>query len=51
MQPRSQTQVTPEEARAIAKEAYSCGFPLVDSYRILYSYFVDRNDPEFKKRR
>jgi len=51
MQPRSQTQVTPEEARAIAKEAYIYGFPLVDSYRILYSYFVDRNDPEFKKRR
>jgi hypothetical protein len=32
--------VTPEEARAIAKEAYIYGFPLVDSYRILYSYFV-----------
>jgi len=40
--------LTPEEARAIAKEAYIYGFPLVDSYRILYSYFVDRNDPEFK---
>jgi hypothetical protein len=39
---------TPEEARAIAKEAYIYGFPLVDSYRILYSYFVDRSDPEFK---
>jgi hypothetical protein len=36
------------EARAIAKEAYIFGFPLVDSYRIQYSYFVDRNDPEFK---
>src|SRR3712207_1659733 len=37
-----------EEARAIAKEATVYGFPLVDSYRIQYSYFIDRNDPEFK---
>ncbi len=37
-----------EEARAIAKEAYIYGFPLVDSYRIQYSYFVDRSDPEYK---
>ena len=29
--------VTPEQARAIAKEAYIYGFPLVDSYRIQYS--------------
>jgi len=42
------TEVTPEEARAIAKEAYIYGFPLVDHYRIFYSYFVDKNDPEFK---
>ena len=40
--------VTPEEARAIAKDAYIYGFPLVDSYRIQYGYFVDRNSPEFK---
>ncbi len=40
--------VTPMEARAIAKEATIYGFPLVDSYRIQNSYFVDRNSPEFK---
>ena len=40
--------LTPAEARAIAKEAYIYGFPLVDSYRIQYSYFVDRQNPEFK---
>src|SRR6266403_844506 len=40
--------VTPAEARAIAKEAYIYGFPLVDNYRIQYSYFVDRQTPEFK---
>jgi hypothetical protein len=40
--------LSPNEARAIAKEAYIYGFPLVDSYRILYSYFVDRSSPEYK---
>jgi hypothetical protein len=39
---------TPEEARAIAKDAYIYGFPLVDSYRIQHSYFVDRGGPEYK---
>jgi hypothetical protein len=37
-----------EQARAIAKDAYIYGFPLVDNYRVLHSYFVDRNNPEFK---
>ena len=32
--------LTAEEARSIAKEAYIYGFPLVDNYRIQYSYFV-----------
>src|SRR5436190_19022134 len=41
-------EITPTEARAIAKEAYVYGFPLVDSYRIQYSYFVDKQNPEFK---
>jgi hypothetical protein len=40
--------LTPAKARAIAKEAYIYGFPLVDSYRIQYSYFVDRDHPEYK---
>ena len=42
------TSVTPSEAREIAKEAYIYGFPMVDSYRIEYAYFVDRDNPEFK---
>jgi hypothetical protein len=45
---RAQTSVTPEEARAIAKEAYIYGFPMVDDYRIEYAYFVDSKNPEFK---
>ena len=40
--------VAPEEARKIAKEATIYGFPMVDSYRIQYSYFVDAGGPEFK---
>jgi hypothetical protein len=44
----AQTGVTPSEARAIAKEAYIYGFPLVDNYRAEYAYFVDRQNPEFK---
>jgi hypothetical protein len=40
--------LSPDEARAIAKEAFIYGFPMVDSYRIQYSYFVDRGGPEYK---
>src|SRR5580698_4053613 len=40
--------ITPAEARIIAKEAYTYGFPLVDSYRIQYKYFVDSKGPELK---
>ena len=47
-QASAQTDVTPAEARAIAKEAYIYGFPMVDSYRIEHAYFVDRNNPEYK---
>ncbi len=39
--------ITPQEARAVAKEATIYGFPLVDNYRIQHSYFVDRSSPEF----
>lgn len=45
---RRRSALTPAEARAIAKEAYIYGFPLVDSYRIQYTYFVDRDGPEYK---
>jgi hypothetical protein len=37
-----------EEARAIAKEAYIYGFPMVDNYRIMYAYFADPSNPEYK---
>src|ERR1700723_1280508 len=40
--------LSPDDARAIAKEAYIYGFPLVDNYRIQYDYFVDRANPDYK---
>ncbi|MFQ3458362.1 DUF1254 domain-containing protein [Bradyrhizobium sp. UFLA01-814] len=40
--------VSADDARAIAKDAYIYGFPLVDSYRVQYSYFVDRGGAEYK---
>ncbi len=45
---RSQTSVSPADARAIAKEAYIYGYPMVDSYRIQHAYFVDTQNPEYK---
>ena len=40
--------LTPQEAREIARDAYVYGFPLVDSYRIMHAYFVDPTNPEYK---
>src|SRR6202171_5244785 len=46
--PAGPAAVTPEQARAIAKEAYIYGFPMVDNYRVQYAYFVNKEDPEYK---
>ncbi len=46
--PPTSAAVTPDQARAIAKEAYVYGFPMVDNYRVMYSYFVNKQDPEYK---
>lgn len=40
--------LTPSEARAIAKEAYVYGFPVVDNYRVQYDYFVNEKSSEYK---
>src|SRR3954465_10011657 len=44
----AQHSVTLTEARAIARDAYVYGFPMVDSYRIQHAYFVDTKNPEYK---
>lgn len=38
----------PEEARAISKEAYIYAYPMLDCYRIMYAYFVNTSNPEYK---
>jgi len=40
--------ITPAEARVIAKDAYVYGFPMVDNYRVQYSYFVDSKGADYK---
>jgi len=40
--------VTPEEARAIAKDAYIYGYPMVDNLRVQYAYFTDKSNSEYK---
>jgi hypothetical protein len=40
--------ITPEEARAVAKEAYIYASPMVDSYGIMYTYFMAPGHPDYK---
>jgi len=40
--------ISNQEARQIAKEAYIYANPMVDNYRALYSYFIDNDSPDFK---
>src|SRR2546430_11620492 len=44
----AQDGVSPAEARAIAKEAYVYGFPIVDNYRVQHAYWMDKTNPEYK---
>jgi len=39
---------TPQDAEAIAAEAYIYGFPIVDNYRVMSDYFINRRSPEYK---
>ncbi|MCA0872184.1 DUF1254 domain-containing protein [Seohaeicola saemankumensis] len=40
--------VTSDEARAIARDSYIYGYPLVENYRIQYAYSVDKGGAEYK---
>jgi hypothetical protein len=40
--------ITPEEARAVAKDAYIYASPMVDSYGIMYTYFMAPGHPDYK---
>ncbi|MDR3748220.1 MAG: DUF1254 domain-containing protein [Acidobacteriota bacterium] len=40
--------LSPEETRAIAREAYIYGFPVVTNYRMLYKQAVDKSGPDYR---
>jgi hypothetical protein len=40
--------VAPDEAEAIAREAYVWGFPVVMNYKTLFNYVIDAENPEYK---
>ena len=41
-------EVTTSDVKAIAKEAYIYGFPMVMGYKTMYNYVVDKENPEYK---
>lgn len=45
---RAQSGVSAAEARAIAREAYIYGYPMVDGYRINYAFFLFPGNPQYK---
>jgi hypothetical protein len=44
----AQTAITPGEARAIARDAYIYGVPLVENYKTMYAWSIDKKGKEFK---
>jgi len=40
--------LSPKEAKAIAKEAYVYGLPMVLNYKTMHNYVVDKKSPEYK---
>lgn len=40
--------MTPDEARAIAKEAYVYGVPMVSMYATMHAFSIDASSPEYK---
>ncbi len=46
--PEMKLAVGATEAKAIAKEAYVYGFPMVMNYKTIYNYVVDKANPDYK---
>jgi len=40
--------LSPDEARSIAKEAYVFGFPMVMNYKTMYNYTLNAQSPDYK---
>lgn len=47
-QTASSADITPAEARAIAKEAYLFGTPMIDMYKVMYAFSIDTSNPQYK---
>ncbi len=45
---QTQTDVTPEEARQIAKEAYLYGFPMATNYQTMYKQAIDTGNSDYR---
>jgi len=45
---QAEQDITPDQARAIAKEAYLFGFPMVMNYKTMHQYAIDTEHPEYK---
>src|SRR6202046_1681251 len=39
---------TPAQVRAIAKDAYIYGYPMVQAYLTMYAFSIDKNNPQYK---
>ncbi len=46
--PAAHAEVTEAQARAIGRDAYVYGLPMVDTYRVMYAYSVDKDNPQYK---
>ena len=44
----AKSELSADEARAIAKEAFIYGFPMVVNYKTMYQYSVDAASPDYK---
>jgi len=44
----AQLDVAPAVARAIAREAFLWGYPIVMNYKTIYSYVIDEQSPDYK---
>jgi hypothetical protein len=40
--------VSAAQTRAIAKEAYIYGYPMVQAYLTMYAFSIDKNNPQYK---
>jgi hypothetical protein len=47
-QERASADLSAADAKAIAKEAYIYGFPIVLNYKTMHNYVVDKKNPEYK---